>query len=176
MATPTIDQLLKNVDQRKTSITIECFIKRADTYLMLRRNSQKRIMPGVWMAPGGHREACEGLFECARREIMEETGLKIRGIRIGAVGIAYMCDINLELHLHLLTAEFAGGDLIENPEDGDLTWLKFDEILALDGLLSELRPVLPYMFSNKCPPISYKALYSHGNEMVSFSIEDSDSE
>ena len=37
-------------------------------------------MPDVWMTQGGHREFNEGLFECTRREVLEETGLKIKNL------------------------------------------------------------------------------------------------
>ena len=58
------------MDKRNIVVTFECFVKKDDKYIMLHRKADKRIMPDVWMAPGGHREFNEGLFEAARREIM----------------------------------------------------------------------------------------------------------
>lgn len=40
---------------------------------------------GCWAHPGGHLEFGETFEECAKREVMEETGLKIKNIRVGAV-------------------------------------------------------------------------------------------
>ncbi len=49
---------------REVSVTIECFVEKDGKWLMLRRHPSKRILPNVWIAPGGHREFCEGLFSC----------------------------------------------------------------------------------------------------------------
>jgi len=37
----------------------------------------------TWSFPGGHMEHHEQVEECARREVLEETGLQIKNIRIG---------------------------------------------------------------------------------------------
>lgn len=158
--------------KRNISTTLECFVKKDGKYLMLHRNKNKKIMPGICMAPGGHREPGEGLFECARREIMEETGLKISNLKIKATGVARLRDIEKELHFHFLTADYAGGELKQNPEDGELVWLAPDEILKLDNLLSELREVLPHVFDDTKEVFSYKAEYDKGNSMVFFRMED----
>lgn len=36
---------------------------------------------GTWSTPGGHIEYGETFEECARREVLEETGMKIKNIR-----------------------------------------------------------------------------------------------
>lgn len=160
--------IMKN---RNISVTLECFVKKGDKYLMLHRNPNKRIMPDIWMAPGGHREFNEGLFECARREIMEETGLKIKNIKIKVHGNAYLKDLDEEFYFHLLVADYAKGKLKQNDEDGELVWLTPQEILKLDNILAELKQVLPYIFSKDDKVISYKAVYSKGNMLKSFEIE-----
>ena len=159
------------MSEKKISVALECFIKKDGKYLMLHRNSNKRMMPNVWMAPGGHREFSEGLFEAARREIIEETGLKIKNIKIKATGVAYLRDLDEKLYFHFLTADYNGGKLKQNPEDGELVWLTPEEISKLDNLLEELHEVLPYIFSDDDEVISYKAIYEKGNKMSYFELE-----
>ncbi len=159
------------MSQRNIAVTLECFVKKNGKYLMLHRSSHKKIMPDVWMAPGGHREFNEGLFECARREILEETGLKIKNIRLKVVGNAHLKDIDAEIFFNLLVADFADGELKTTIEDGEFVWLSPDEILKLDNLLAELKKVLPHIFSDSEKVISYKAIYNKGNHMTHFEIE-----
>ncbi|KAI1384184.1 NUDIX hydrolase domain-like protein [Hypoxylon trugodes] len=40
---------------------------------------------GTWQFPGGHLEMGETLIACAERETLEETGLKVKGLRVAAV-------------------------------------------------------------------------------------------
>jgi len=157
--------------KRNISVAVECFVKKDGKYLMLHRNPNKKIMPGVWMAPGGHREHNEGLFEATRREIFEETGLKIKNLRIKVTGNAYLKDLDEEMFFHFITADYSGGEVKGNSEDGELAWLSPENILKLDNLLVELKEVLPHVFSDNSDIISYKAVYDKGNEMVDFELE-----
>lgn len=156
---------------RNIVVTLECFVKKGNKYLLLHRNPSKKIMPGVWMAPGGHREFNEGLFECARREVKEETGLDIKNIRIKVAGNAYLKDLDKEFYFHLLVADYAGGDLKSYVADGELVWVTKEEILKLDNLLAELKHVVAHIVSESTEVISYKAVYEKGNEMTDFVLE-----
>ncbi|KAI1768106.1 NUDIX hydrolase domain-like protein [Hypoxylon sp. FL1150] len=40
---------------------------------------------GMWQFPGGHLEMGESLLDCAERETLEETGLKVKGVKVIAV-------------------------------------------------------------------------------------------
>lgn len=151
--------------------TLECFVQKDGKYLMLHRSPTKRIMPDVWMAPGGHREFNEGLFECARREVFEETGLSIKNLRVKVIGNAYLKDLDQEFHFHLLVADYAGGELIPKIDDGEFVWLTPEEILKLPTLLAELKHVIAHITSNSKDVVSYKAVYEKGNEMSFFEIE-----
>lgn len=155
----------------ETVASLECYVKKDGKYLMLHRAENRHIMPGVWMAPGGKREIGEGLFECARREILEETGLHIKNLQIRAAGIVNIEDLDLQLLVNFLTADYAGGKLKKCAE-GELVWLAPEEILKLDNLLEELRHVLPVMF-NGAEIVSFKSVYGSGNSMVEFEMEKS---
>jgi 8-oxo-dGTP diphosphatase len=38
---------------------------------------------GSWSFPGGHLKFNEGIEDCAKREVMEETGIRIKNLRTG---------------------------------------------------------------------------------------------
>lgn len=160
--------------KRNIAVTLECFIKKGSKYLMLHRHPKKKIMPDVWMAPGGHREFNEGLFEAARREVMEETGLNIKNLKLKAVGNAYLKDLDQEFYFFMVTADYSSGDLKQKIDDGEFVWLTKNEVLTLDNLLAELKKVLPHILSDNPEVISYKAVYDKGNEMSFFELESSE--
>jgi|SRR3989338_11080972 len=161
------------MSERNIVATLQCFVKKGNKYLMLHRNANKRILPNVWMGPGGKREFNEGLFESAQREVMEETGLKIKNLRIMCTGWGYLKDIDQEVFFHFIEADYDSGEVIQNPEDGELCWLTLPEILKLDNLLAELKEVLPITLKPNAPMISYRVFYEKGNEMTEFKIESS---
>jgi 8-oxo-dGTP diphosphatase len=161
------------MQKRNIAVTLECFVKKGNKYLMLHRNSNKKIMPGVWMAPGGHREFNEGLFECAKREIMEETGLSIKNLKVKAIGNAHLKDLDQEIFFTFVFADYKSGKLKNDPNEGELKWLTPKEISKLDNLLAEIKYITPYIFDKKNKIISYKAVYEKGNKLTNFVLEKS---
>jgi 8-oxo-dGTP diphosphatase len=158
---------------RNIIVGLECYVKKGKKYLMLHRHPNKKILPNVWMAPGGKIEPHEGLYECARREILEETGLKIKNIRLKSVGHGYLKDLDQEIFFYFLVADWAGGKLISETDVGELAWFTPDQIYKLDNLLEELHQVLPLIFRQGNRVISYKCTYDKGNHMTEFVLEES---
>lgn len=153
------------------TVAVECYIKKKNKYLMLHRSSKKRILPNVWMAPGGKVEFKEGLFEGAKREVFEETGLQIKNIKIKATGMGYLEDIKQELWFFMLTSDYKSGKVKADEKDGTLHWLTKKEILKLNNLLSELTYVLPHVLSKNKQCISYKAIYDKGNHLIELELD-----
>jgi 8-oxo-dGTP diphosphatase len=106
-----------------------------------RKNSHGSL---TWSFPGGHLEFQESLFECAQREVMEETGIKIKNLSKGP----YTNDIFTKENLHYLTvyitAEYDSGKVILKEPEKCLEWRWFDIdylpenlFLPLENLLKE---------------------------------------
>lgn len=151
---------------------LQCYVKKGEKYLMLHRSLNKKVMPDVWMAPGGHLDEGEGVFKAARREIQEETGLMISNIQLKAIGIGRIRDIKQTMCIYLLTADYQSGEVVHVTEhDGEFIWLEKSEILKLPNLLAELHNVLDHVFSDSKNTISYYAEYEKGNEMSKFELE-----
>ena len=66
---------------------------------------------GTWCFPGGHLEFCEQVEECAKREVLEETGAHIKNIRRGP----FTNDVFDEEHKHYVTlfviADYESGEV-----------------------------------------------------------------
>jgi len=67
---------------------------------------------GGWQFPGGHLEFGETIEDCAKREVLEETGLSITNIRLGP----YTNDIFSLEEKHYVTLY-----VIANYQSGELT-------------------------------------------------------
>lgn len=57
-------------------------IKKGKKYLIVKRSSKARTYPNHWDFPGGKLESGENVFQGLKREVLEETGLKINVIKI----------------------------------------------------------------------------------------------
>lgn len=61
-------------------VGIGVFVWKDSKFLICKR--QGAHGEGSWSIPGGHLEFGEAWEECAMREVMEETGMKIKNIRL----------------------------------------------------------------------------------------------
>jgi 8-oxo-dGTP diphosphatase len=99
----------------------------------------------TWSFPGGHLEFKESFFDCAEREVFEETGLKIKNLKKGP----YTNDIFTKENLHYLTiyiiSEYDSGELINKEPEKCLEWKWFDMdelpknlFIPLNNLVNEI--------------------------------------
>ncbi len=99
---------------------------------------------GTWCPPGGHLELNEELETCARREVMEEAGIKIKNIRVGT----FTNDIFKSEGRHSLTvfliAEYGSGEVrIMEPDKCERWgWFEWDKLprplfIPIENLLKQ---------------------------------------
>ncbi len=81
---------------------------------------------GSWSFPGGHLEFNEEIEECAKREVMEETGICVKNIR----KTAYTNDIFEKEKKHYVTlfvvCEYESGNVEIKEPDKCENWMWFD--------------------------------------------------
>ena len=110
--------------------TTLCYLERDGQYLMLHRVKKEHDENhDKWIGVGGKFEDKESPEDCALREIKEETGLTVTDYRYRGI-VTFISDVWETEYMHLFTATDFYGDLIECDE-GDLEWIKFDELLKL---------------------------------------------
>lgn len=71
----------RSFDQPNVGVGV--LVRRADTLLLLRRRGVHG--EGTWSTPGGHLNYGESPEECAVREVLEETGVSIDGVRFAGI-------------------------------------------------------------------------------------------
>ena len=89
----------------------------------------KRIMKGqknCWQFPGGHLENGESVIECAYREVLEETGLKVKSLRhLGFTDETFVMGQHQYITL-LVSALYESGDAETLEPDKCEVWQWFD--------------------------------------------------
>lgn len=66
---------------KRPFIGVAAIVRKGDKVLLGRRKNAHG--DGTWQFPGGHLEFNESIKGCARREVFEETGIKIKNLRKG---------------------------------------------------------------------------------------------
>ena len=67
--------MVKNVD------VVVGVVLNGDKFLVERRGLDEKLDPGVVCLPGGHVRKGEGLEEALKRELREELGIKVKGLK-----------------------------------------------------------------------------------------------
>ena len=82
---------------------------------------------GTWAVPGGHLEFGESFAETATREVLEETGLRIKNIRFGAVTNDYFEDEEKQYITIWMLSDHESGEerILEPTKCSEQKWFDF---------------------------------------------------
>ena len=112
-------------------ITTLCYIEKDNKYLMLKRVKKKEdINKGKWIGVGGHFEEGESPEECVCREVLEETGLRLKSYKARGI-LTFVQNKTFTEYIWLFTADEYEGELIECDE-GILEWIDKDKLRELE--------------------------------------------
>lgn len=109
-------------------VGVGVFVFKNGKFLMgQRRNAHG---DGSWSIPGGHLEFGETFEDTARREVLEETGLRITNIRFGAVTNDLFTDEGKHyVTIWMLSDWESGAEHITEPDKFiDMRWYDFDTL------------------------------------------------
>ena len=85
--------------------TTLCYIEKNGAYLMLHRiKKENDENKDKWVGIGGKFESGESPFDCVRREILEETSLKVEHPKYRGI-VTFVSDIYGTEYMHLFTAD-----------------------------------------------------------------------
>src|SRR5689334_21244791 len=92
---------------RRPFVGVAAIIVRQGAVLLGKRVSGHGA--GRWQFPGGHLEFGESVEDCARREVLEETGLSLANLRPGPFTNDFFADEGRHYVTLFVVADYAGG-------------------------------------------------------------------
>ena len=126
-----IEANIRNTDFYVMKNTTLCYIEKDGAYLMLHRNKKKNDENhDKWIGIGGKFEEAETPYDCARREIMEETNLVADYLFYRGI-VTFVSDIYGTEYMHLFTTSDFHGTLSHECDEGELVWVKKADIKNL---------------------------------------------
>ena len=159
---PQSDQGITN-DRYAVIPRTAIFLRRGDSFLLLRGAPTKRLWANKYNGLGGHVERGEDVLSAAKRELLEETGLTadlwLCGTLIvdaGAMGIA----------LYLFMGDCSEAEPTPSRE-GTAEWIPLDQISRLPVvedlpiLLSKIQPM-----KRGDPPFSARSYYDEQERLI----------
>ncbi len=103
-------------------------IKDGDVLLML-RNKEPNL--GLWVGPGGKLEPGESPYDCAKRELYEETGLEVNDLHFRGLITEISPRPDWQWLMFLYVATEFSGTIVEYKREGRLSWCSVSEVMQL---------------------------------------------
>lgn len=100
------------------------FLRRGESYLLLRGAPTKKVWPGRYNGIGGHVDRGEDVLSSAVRELREETGLESD---LWLCGTVLVDAGEIGVGLYVFSGEVIGGELRDSPE-GTAEWIPFNRV------------------------------------------------
>ena len=137
------------------------FLTSEDRILLLKGAPYKRLWANQYNGIGGHVERGEDLLSAAKRELQEETGLKLADLWLCGT-ITIDTRENPGILIFVYRGVYQLGELRDSQE-GVLEWIPMDKVFALP-LVEDLYQLLPKVLKTEKDSNLFSALYTYDDQ------------
>ena len=113
----------------KPVLTTMVYCIKDGSVLLMLRNKEPNL--GLWVAPGGKLEPGESPYDCAKRELYEETGLEVHGLYYRGLITEISPRPDWQWLMFLYVAHEFSGNVVEDKREGRLSWCSLSEVMQL---------------------------------------------
>ena len=156
-------------DPHRARLVTLAFVRHGDELLLIRHPDSSQRFAGQWNGVGGHVEEAEDVRAAARRELREEAGVDVPGLRLravihetGLVGEAWL--------VFVFRGESATRDLHPGPGH-EVAWHALSALPR--PLVHDVELLLPYVFAEG-DPVFLTETYDGGDRRLSLPMEETD--
>ena len=139
------------------------FLRRGDSYLLLKGAPTKRLWPNKYNGLGGHVEPGENILASAKRELLEESGLNVDLWLCGTV----MVDAGeIGICMFLFSGECLEGEP-QPSKEGTPEWIAYNSIPDLE-VVEDLPVLLAkiHHMQHGDPPFFAWSHYDEGEKLI----------
>jgi 8-oxo-dGTP diphosphatase len=110
-------------------LTTLIYCLREEKTLLMERRKEPNL--GLWVAPGGKIELGESPYECARRELYEETGLDAHHLHFRGLITEVSPRPDWQWMLFIYAVTDIAGELVADEREGCFQWWPLEQVSRL---------------------------------------------